>query len=227
MKLTHTEGRIIVSVDMNYKNSHTFTDGTKISLERKYDNFDQKYTQPVNAIVISAENIPEGSEIIIHHNCTHETNRINNYKALSGEDIAADVRYFSIKVTEAFAWRNGAKWQPLPGFDFALRIFKPYFGVIEGIEPTLIKNILWITTGEYKGNAVVTLKHCDYQLIFQDINGREANLIRLRSAENVEEQRECEIIALHNDYTEKILNGQLHVGLTKSDANSLNKLQLK
>lgn len=225
MKLIHTEGMIIVSVDMNYKNSHTFDDGTKIELARKYDNFNKRYTEPVNAVVVSAENIPEGSEIVIHHNCTHDTNRILNYKPLSGKEIASDIRYFSIKESEAFAWRNGDDWCPLPGFDFALRVFKPYEGVLEGIEPTLIKDTLYVYTGEYAGKVCVTLKSCDYQLIFQDITGREKNIIRFRSKEDPVTLRECEVIAIHDKFTKMVENGMLHVGLTKSDAKPLNNIE--
>jgi hypothetical protein len=224
-KLLHTEGRIIVEINLERKNSHMFEDGTKIRLERRFDCFDMKYTQPVNATVVSAEHIPEGSEVIIHHNCVHETNRVYDYKPLSGADIASDVRYFSILETEAFVWYDGSDWCPLPGFDLALRVFKPYNGAIQGIEPTLLKDILWITTGEYEDQAVITLKCCDYQLIFQDVNGREKNIIRLRTSENEKEQRESEVIALHHGYTEQILNGELHVGLTKTDAKQLKDIQ--
>lgn len=223
MELKHVEGKLVVKVDLDYKNSHTFEDGTKIVLERKYDNFDMKYVQPVNAIVISSDHIPAGSEIIIHHNSTHESNEVFNYTPLSGEVNARRIKYYSILETEAFAWRSGDEWLPLPGFDFALRLFKPYVGVIEGIEPTIIKDILWITTGEFKEKACITLKACDYQLIFQDVTGREGNLIRLRTSPNEKEQRDAEVVAIHNEYTDKILNGQLWVGLIKSDAKPINQ----
>lgn len=225
MILKHTEERIIVSINMEYKNSVTFEDGTKIRLERKYDCFDQKYKQPVNATVISAENIPAGSEIIIHHNCTDEVNRILNYNPLSGIDIASDIKYFSISENDAFAWRNEDQWMPLPGFDFAYRVFKPYMGILQGIESTLIKDVLYVYTGEYAGKVCCTLKSCDYQLIFQDVTGREKNIIRFRSAENPKNKRECEVIAIHDEYTKQVLDGRLHVGLTKSDAKPLNELQ--
>lgn len=178
-KLKHIESRIVVKMDMNYKNSHTFEDGTKIRLERRFDNFDNRYTQPINAIVVSADNIPDGSEILCHHNVGHPTNQIFNYQPLSGDVQASDIRYFSISVDEAFVYRekDSTEWRPLPGYDFALRVFKPYLGTIQGIEPTLIKNTMLMTTGEYKGLICHTLKYCDYELIFQDLNGRESRLI--------------------------------------------------
>lgn len=222
--LKHIEGRIVVSVDMNYKNSHTFADGTKIALERKYDNFDRKHTEPVNGIVMSGENIPEGVEILIHHNSTHDTNRVFDYKPLSGKDIASEIRYFSIPESEAFAWHDGREWMPLSGFDFALRVFKPYKGILQGVEPTLIKDCLYVTTGEYKGLICRTLKSCDYNIIFQDKNGREGNLIRFRSRDDEKTKREMEIVAIDHELTEKLHRQEIHVGLTKSDASPLIQL---
>lgn len=225
-KLTHVENRIVVSVDMEGKNSHTFADGTTIRLERKYDNFDMKYVNPVNAEVLSAATIPEGAQILIHHNSCHDTNRVFNYTSLSGSEIASNVRYFAIPESEAFAWydKDTKSWQPLPGFDFALRVFKPYKGILEGVEPTLIKDCLLITTGEYMGQVVRTLKASDYNIIFQDVNGREGNLIRIRSSEDVKTKRECEIVALDHSLTDLYNNGELIVGIKKSDAKPIKEL---
>jgi hypothetical protein len=224
MQLKHVENRIVVSVDMEGKNSHTFADGTNIRLERKYDNFDLKYVNPTNAIVVSAENIPEGSEVLLHHNSTHDTNRIFNYNPLSGAEIASNVRYFAIPESEAFAWydKKSKSWQPLPGFDFALRVFRPYKGIIDGIEPTLIKDCLYVTTGEYKGLVCRTLRACDYMIIFQDVNGREGNVIRFRSKDVIGDDkkvaREMEIVAIDHALTRDMQNGDLIAGTTKSDA---------
>lgn len=223
--LKHVEGKVIVRMDMNYKNSWTFEDGTKIELARKYDNFNQSYTQPVNAIVVSADNIPEGAEIICHHNIGHDTNRIYNYQQLSGEVEASDIRYLSIREDEAFAWYDEAnsKWMPLKGFDFALNVYRPYKGILQGVEHTPIKNCLWVTTGDYANNACMTLQASNYKMIFQDRTGREKNIIRFRSEEDLTTQRECEIVCLHHAYTKQILNGDLYVGLTKTDAKTINE----
>src|SRR5690349_1604677 len=124
--LTHVENRIIVSIDLDKKNWHQFDDGTKIRIERKYDNFNMRHVNPVNAIVVSGNGLTEGSEVLVHHNAIHETNLINNYQSLSGKAIASNIKYYSILENEAFAWHDGNEWKPLPGFDFALRVFKAY-----------------------------------------------------------------------------------------------------
>lgn len=223
-QLKHVENRIVVSVDMEGKNSHTFADGTEIRLERKYDNFDLKYVNPTNATVVSAENIPEGAEILLHHNSTHDTNRIFNYTSLSGAVIASNIRHFAIPETEAFAWydKESKSWQPIPGFDFALRVFKPYVGFLQGIAPTLIKDCLYVTTGEYKGLVCRTLRACDYTIIFQDINGREGQVIRFRSKDVIGDDkkvaREMEIVAIDHFLTAHMREGNLLAGITISDA---------
>lgn len=223
MGLTHVQDRVVVKVDMEKKNSHTFDDGTKIHLARKYDNFDRKYTQPVNAVVVSGENIPADAEVLIHHNSTDATNLITNHDQLSGDDIASDIKYFSIPVSECFAWYDGKEWQPFPGFDFALRVFTPYNGPLHGIEPTQIKDTLYITTGEFKGLVCLTLKACDYEIVYQDKDGRESRLIRFRSSEDEKTKREQEIVAIAHDLTAKVQKEQLYVGLNKSDCKPLNQ----
>lgn len=222
--LTHVKNRIIVMVDMDSKNHHTFEDGTKIYLARKYDNFNMRYVNPVNATVISGEGIRGGSQVLIHHNAAaNDTNRIFDYKQSS--DIG-DIRYFSIHVRECYAWydEDAKSWKPLDGFDFALRIFKPYKGALV-MEPELVKNILWITTGRYANTAMQMLKNCDYEMVFQNIDGREGRLIRVRSKENKEEQREEETVFEQKDITKKILNNELLIGLTKNDAKTLKEIQ--
>lgn len=214
--LRFVPGRVIVKINTDYKNFWTFEDGTKIRYERQFNNFNVRETNPVNAIVISGEGINPNSEILIHPNSIHESNRICDYK-----DSNDNVKYYSIEKDMCFAWYDGEKWQPIPPFDFALRIFKPYAGMLENIYPTQIKDTLWVTTGELKGNAVKTLIACDYQIVFQNREGREQSLIRFRPFGDEEKKREEEAICVLGDVTEKVLSGQYLIGLTLSDAKTL------
>jgi hypothetical protein len=219
--LISPKGRVIVSVDMEGKNSYSFQDGTKIYLGRKFNNLNKRYTEPVNATVISSEYIPEGSECLIHHNCTHDVNRIFNYHSLNGGEEASSIKYYSLKEYEVFFYRepNTIQWIPNKGYATALRIFKPYNGSVAGIEPTQLKDILWVTSGKYKDNAVKTVKAADYQIVLQESNGREHNIIRFRP--DGLDDREVEAICILPELTEKILNGDLLVGISVSDCKSL------
>lgn len=215
------EGRVVISVDLESKNSHTFSDGTKIRLERDYNNLNQRETKPVNATVIDGEGIKSGSQILIHPNFTHETYKINDRTRLSGEVEGSDVKYFSIPIEKCFAWLDGETWKPLKSFDFGLRVYKPYEGLIEGIEPKLIPDVLYVTTGELEGSIVQTLKACDYEIIFQGINGQEDRLIRFRHFPDEDHERE-EVIAMRNDLTDLYKQGKLLVGLSPSTAKTIN-----
>ena len=107
--------------------------------------------------------------------------------------------------------------KPLKNYEFALRVFVPYTGLIDGIPPTKIENVLYITTGKLKGKVVGTLKASDYQIIYQEQNGREGNLIRVRHSEDENFDRE-EIIYIHHEHTEKVQSGELWVGIETTDA---------
>lgn len=214
------EDRVVVSVDRESKNSYTFEGGLKIRLERDWNNLNRRETQPVNAIVIDGEEVVEGSEILIHPNVTHETYQIFNYAPLSGKIEGSDIRYYSVPIDKCYAWHNGEEWRPLKNFDFALRVFRPYEGVLEGIEPKLVEDVLYATTGEFEGKIVQTLKACDYEIVFQGRQGREERIIRFRHFPDTQNDRE-EVIAVRKDMTELLNKGKLLVGLTPTSAKTI------
>lgn len=221
MKLKAPSNRVIIKVDLESKNSHTFKDGTKIKLERVYDNFNMRYVKPVNAEVVDAKNIPVGSEILIHHNATHDTYKIFNYQRPTAE-ASSDVQYFSIPIEECFMWRKekGSSWNPLNNFITGLRIFEPYTGFLQGIDPTLIKNKIYVTSGELTGNVVGTVISSDYEIIYQDDDGTEGKIIRLRYYPEGNDRNE--VISIEHEMTERVIKGELLVGYNISDAKKLN-----
>ncbi len=224
MKLKAPSNRVIIKVDLESKNSHTFKDGTKIKLERVYDNFNMRYVKPVNAEVVDAKDIPAGAEILIHHNATHDTYKIFNYQRPTTE-ASSDIQYFSIPIEECFMWREGkgSIWNALNNFVTALRIFKPYKGMLQGIEPEVMNNKLYITSGELKGRAVNTVISSDYEIIYQNDDGTEGRIIRLRYFPDGNDRNE--IIAINDNMTELVKSGELLVGYNKSDAKQLKEVE--
>lgn len=221
MSLKHVYNRVVVEIDLQSKNFHTFSDGTKIRLERQYENLNRRHTEPVNAIVIDAEYIPAGTQILVHPNAATDTNIILNYHSLSGKHEDSEIKYFSVPVEQCYAWLDGTEWKPLKGFEFGLRVYRPYEGVIDGVKPTKIKNVLYITTGYLKGRVVHTLNASDYQIIFQDINGREGSLIRCRHFEQADENEREEVIAIDHSMTKKVNEGKLLIGISSDNAQPL------
>lgn len=217
VNLKYVKGRIVVSIDIEGKNSHTFEDGTKLYIGREYNNLNRRETQPVNAFVIDAEYIPKGAEILIHPNAIHDSFKIFGFR----EDDT-DVRYYSVQEELCYLWREGkGEWQPLKGYATALRVFKPYQGVLEGIEPKQVKNVLYITSGKNKGKVAHTLKSCDYEIIFMGDKGVVESIIRLRHFEGKDNDRE-EIVAFDSYLQDQVENGELLVGINISDAKKLN-----
>lgn len=212
--LKWVSGRVIIKVDMEAKNFHTFENGTKIRRERDFNEFNKRITQPVNAYVISAEHIPSGSEILISHLALHDTNKLISYKPNNN----CDVKYFSIPELDCFAWRKkGGEFQPMKNYEFALRVFKPYSGIIEGIEPEIIKEILYIATGKLKGKICNVLKATDYEIIYQDDYGKEARLIRIRHSEDETFDRE-EITCVNQELIKEYKQGKLLIGIDSKTA---------
>lgn len=222
MNLKAVSGRVIIRIDMESKNSWKFANGTTIRLEREFNNLNRRETTPTNAIVVSSDDIPEGSEILVHQNATNESNRIYSYQQSS--DIG-DIRYYSIPEEHCFIWKGDTgEWQPITPYETALRVFKPYKGILSGIEPTLIKDTLWVTSGDLKDTCVATLKACDFQVVFQDLNGKEGNIIRFRPYGDDKHDREPEAIAILKSETKKIKEGKLYIGLTPNDCKPLKEL---
>ena len=221
MKLKAPANRVVIKVDLESKNSHTFKDGTKIKLERQYDNFNMRYVKPVNAEVVSGNGIPEGAEILIHHNSTHDTYKIFNYQRPTAE-ASSDMQYFSIPIEECFMWRTEkcSTWNALNNFITGLRIFEPYTGFLQGIDPTLIKNKIYVTSGDLAGNVVGTVISSDYEIIYQNDDGTEGRIIRLRYYPDGNDRNE--VISVEHELTERVKNGELLVGYSISDAKKLN-----
>lgn len=217
-ELKAVEGRVVVSIDHQYKNEVAFNGGT-INLLRHMNNLDRTYTQPVNAIVLDCPYIPKGSEILVHHNAMQDTYRIFNYKQIGGEDAASEVKYYSIPEGFCFIWKDeNNTWQPIKPFETALRIFIPYKGFIQGIDHTKIADTLFVTSGELNGKAVKTLKSCDYCITFKDINGKDGRVIRFRPYGDEREKRDEEAIAIIHEITDKILSDEYLIGIDISDA---------
>lgn len=222
--LCATQGRVIIKVDIDGKNWHSFQNGTIIRYERFWNNLDRRHTIQTLAEVVQGENIPVGAEVLIHHNAVHEVSRIFNHKQLSGEDEASTIRYFSIPETQCYLWKmpNEDKWMPLKGYATALRVFQPVKTQFYGIAPNLIKNTLFITSGEHEGKIVRTLKACDYEIIFRNSKGIEEKIIRCRHFEDCPNERE-EIIAIDHKLTKLVANGEYYVGISVTDAKPLSE----
>jgi hypothetical protein len=218
--LNHIEGRILLIVDPEQKEYHTFSNGITIAHKRNFNNLDQKHTQQVLGTIVSAENIPAGALALFHHNCLHEVNHVHDHGFLTQEELAAGIKIISIREEECYLWKmpGETEWQPAKNFCIAERVFKPYEGLIHGILPTKIENVLYVKTGEFAGNVLHTVKATDFPIIFVNESGQEETIIRCRHFEDGSNYDREELIAVSHTLTEKLYAGDLLVGINPEDA---------
>ena len=70
------------------------------------------------------------------------------------------------------------------------------------------------------GNVVGTLISSDYEIIYQDDDGTEGKIVRLRYYPEGNDRNE--VISIEHEMTDKVKNGDLLVGFNTSDAKKLN-----
>lgn len=247
--IEHTTKRVVIKVDIEQKNSYRFGNGQVLVMFKNTNQMDRRYYAPVSGIVISAEEIPIGSEVLVEHNSCEPTNEIFEYK-----DDNSDIKYFSVPELEVYVWRRTempyyekhdlvdiyvglvpktilpystnpiiSEWHPTKYYAIAERVYEPYTGIFHGIKPSVIKNTLLIKTGELKGKIVHIVKNGQYEIIYQDTNGKPNQIL---VTFHVEDQNELydpilnakqEITAVNWQLTERYLNVELLTGLTEDN----------
>lgn len=225
--MQHVEGRVIVQACKDQKNNYTFQSiGVTIRLERDYNNLDRTYTQQTFGVVVSAEHIPKDALLLFHFNALNETNKVHNYSGLSGEQIASGIEIYSVPVSQCYLWKMAGEkdWNPCDSYEIAERVFAPYSGLLHGIEPKKLKDVLYVKTGDLAGQVVKTLQACDAVIHFRNEQGIDESIIRFRPYGNEREQREPEAIAILHHETEMVNSGKYLTGITTSDAKPVNQL---
>lgn len=220
-------GRLVIAVNPQVKDSHTFASGDKIHILRDRDNFDRRYTQPTQAVLISATHeIPAMSEVLIHHNAVDDVNRLFAIEIPDDHETLRYHKMYSVFEADVFAWKDSlGLWHGCNNYSLGLRVFQPYkHGRVQGIPPTKLKNVLYALTGTLKDKAVHVLPYSDYQLSFMH-GGQLINLIRFRHFEDESAERE-EVLAINLRLTQQVHDDTLLLGITENDAVPLSQLTL-
>ncbi len=221
--IVHSAGRVVIKCNLSTKEDETLSNGLIIARPRDWDCFDMKIKNCTQAKVVSSDTIEKGTMVLIGHNVIHDTNRIFDYKEVTG----SDVHYYSIPENQIFLKQDeNGDWVTLPPFETALKVWKPYTGILHHIPPTFIKDTLFVTSGELKDKAVKTVKSSDYVITYREPStGKTQNIIRFRPFGLEAEHREPEAICVLDDTTEKILNDELIIGIEISDAKTYSQWQ--
>lgn len=219
-------GQVLFKVDTRQKETLSLTDDITISISKGYD-FNLRVERSSRGICIDGEGIPEGADICFHHNATDATFQVPPQHFLTQEEVLAGWGVYNADCDSVFIYRVNGVWHPYKNFLITSRIFKKYVGAMVGVPTEQIKNRLYVVSGtdrieqnisakEYKepindlsGKVIVVTENSDYQIIFHDTDNKEYSVIRTRARE---------VLAIDNELTERVNNGEYLVGITEKDA---------
>lgn len=211
--LKATKANVLIEVDMDNKTKYRFDNGTEIFISRGH-NYNLREDAASVGKVLSAEKIPKGSMVLIHHNATQDSYKIFNL----GKD-----NVFSVPNDQVFLFNDGSGWQPNDNFLITYRIFRRYKGLILGVEPERVEGRLYVIKGKIDddsepldGKVAIVTPNSDYEIIFHE-NGKSKSIIRTRSREILAEDVEMTTEVNKGDYTSEYI-----IGNNSKDAQPLN-----
>jgi hypothetical protein len=207
-----TNGNVLIRLGTKNKDKYNLTEDIQIELEHGY-NFNLREDRPNLAEVMDGLGLTIGTKILVNYLALEKTYEIEGNDLLTKEEIAEGYKAYSVPEDMCFAYFKDGEWLPCKDIFLTLRVYKPYKGKLEGIEPQLVKNRMYCTKGEYAGKVLVTTLNCDYQIEWHNENNREEKLIRTL---------EREIMAIDEGMGKDLKKGKYLIGYSESDAKTLN-----
>lgn len=213
--------KVLIRIDMTQKEKYSLGNGKTLHWQRGF-NFNLREDRATYGYVVDGNGMKEGTPVLVNYLSTEPSYAADNETILTEEEKKEGFRIRNIEADMIFCYFDGEKWQPCKGFLITKRIFKPYNGLLVGIEHERIKGRLYVVKGfdEYDGEVTdlsgkvcCVTPHSDVELIWHDESSRERRLIRTMNRE---------IEAIDNDMTEQVKNGELLVGVAHNYCSTLN-----
>jgi hypothetical protein len=215
--------RVLIAVDLKYKDRVLLGEsGVVLERPRDYDNLNHRETKISQGWVVNSDYLPIGSEVLVSHNSFHDTNR------LFGLDIEIEllnIGVYAVPKMETYCYKYGSKkWNACEGFLLGMKLFEPYNGIIEGIEPKEIKRTLFVTSDcKLKHKVVDTVNAAVLPIVFNDEDFNEIIINRIRHFPNESDNVREEVLCINQEKTKKVLKGELLIGNNKSDCKKYQK----
>lgn len=204
MMLKAPSRNVLIKIQLDNKEIYIFDNGNQLVISKGFD-FNRRKDSPSFAKVVDGDNIPKGAVCLIHHNASHDSFKVFGVKDDEGKTIN---NLFSVAEDMVYMYKEeGKDWMPYKDFLITYRIFKPYLGILTGIEPEQVKQRLYIRKGnipnyEVDGKVLFVTPFSDYECIFHE-NGKETSVIRTRSRE---------VLGIDLDLTRRVLKGEYLIG---------------
>lgn len=214
------KGRVLIKMDTRQKERYDLGNGATLYIEKGYD-FNRRVDKPSMAEIIDGEGLPNGAEILVHHNASEQTYEVSG--VLTQEETIAGYMVFCIPKDMCFCYRQKGKWKPCENFVISQRIFKPYKGKLVAIQPKQIKNRLYIVKGgiewdgekqDLSGKVCVVTENSDYEIIFHTKYNKPESVIRTRHRE---------ILAIDNKLGRDIKGGKYLIGENQKNSKKMKK----
>lgn len=208
---------IILKMDVRQKEKFNLTEDIQIEISKGF-NFNLREDRSSMGYIINGRGLTKGHQALCHHLTIESGNEVVGETILTEAEKKEGYKVFSVDRDMVFATSpDGIEWHPCKDFLITLRIFKPYKGKLKGIEPTVLKDRMYIIKGvdefeeqitDLSDKVACTTVNSDYQIIWHNKKNREQSLIRTRSRE---------VLAIDNGMLEDLKNGELLIGLTATD----------
>lgn len=211
---------VLIKIDVTQKEKYALTKDVTIQIIKGFS-FNLRVERSSMGYVIDGEGLPHGSKLLINYLGLEPTYHVPNYNYLTEEEVKEGYKVINIPKDMAFAYNSGTGWIPCEDYLITLRIFKPYKGLMTGIEPQIVKNRMFVVAGydnydgektDLSGLVAVTTPNCDYHITYHDTDNKQYDLMRSMNRE---------IEAIDYDMTEKLNNGELLIGYSPNDCKTL------
>ena len=226
IKMKALTGFVIIKIDTRQKERYRLG-GTDIVLDiTRGFNWNQREDRPTLATIIDGENLPSGTDVLVNYLALEPVYEILDEDILTKHEKQQGYKILSIPNDMCFAYFHKGEWHPCKEYLITMRVYKPYGGMLLGVEPVLVKNIMYVVKGysegtekdkvDLSGKVAVTLDWADYEIIWTNRDNQEERIIRTRDRE---------VIGIDNSALEKINKGEYLIGLSPKTAKKLKEWQ--
>lgn len=223
MNIRAMPGNLLIAMDIKNKEIYNLTDDIQIELSVGF-NFNRRIDAPSIGVLIDGGEMPKGCFVMLHHNCSQSGHDIEGYDLLTPEQVKKGFKAYNLPLDMCYFYFDKGDWQPCQDIVRTLRLYTPYVAPLGGLvlpemlaKPQLIEDRLLVINGiddwedckvDISRNVFIVTKYADYEMLYHNEKNKEASVIRTRTRE---------LVAIDGELTEKVLSGEILVGVSDTD----------
>lgn len=214
---------VLIAMDVENKIHYNLTDDIQIDLTRGME-FNLRIDKSAIGVLIDGFGMPKGCNVLVHHNALSSGNNIEGEDLLTPEQVKKGFKAYNLPLDMCYFYFDKGDWQPCQDIVRTLRLYTPYVAPLGGLvlpdsftKPQLIEGRLLVINGiddwedckvDISRNVFIVTKYADYEMLYHNEKNKEASVIRTRTRE---------LVAIDGELTEKVLSGEILVGVSDTD----------